>query len=81
MIRTQISLTEKQMNRLRRAASARGVSIAAVIREAVDLSVPDEAADRLARQERAFGHAGSFSSGHRDTTERHDEVLAEEPRW
>ena len=81
MIRTQISLTEKQMNRLRRAASARGVSIAAVIREAVDLSVPDEAADRLARQERAFGHAGSFSSGHRDTTERHDEVLTDEPRW
>jgi hypothetical protein len=81
MIRTQISLTEKQMSSLRRVASARGVSIAAVIREAVDRSVPDEAADRLARQERAFGHAASFSSGHRDTSERHDEVLAEEPRW
>ena len=81
MIRTQISLTEKQMSRLRRAASARGVSIAAVIREAVDRSVPDEAADRLTRQRRAFGLAGAFSSGHTDTADRHDEVLAEEPRW
>jgi hypothetical protein len=81
MIRTQISLTEKQMSRLRRAASTRGVSIAAVIREAVDSSVPDEAADRLARQQRAFALAGAFSSDHTDTAERHDDALAEEPRW
>ena len=81
MIRTQISLTEKHMTRLRRAASARGVSIASVIREAVDRSVPDEGADRLARQQRAFKLAGAFSSGHSDTSERHDEVLAEEARW
>jgi hypothetical protein len=81
MIRTQISLTEKQMSRLRRAASDRGVSIAAVIREAVDRFVPDEGAARLERQERAFGLAGAFSSGHRDTAERHDEVLGEESRW
>lgn len=81
MIRTQISLTAKQMSRLRRAASARGMSVAAVIRDAVDRSVPDDAADRLARQQRAFGVAGAFSSGRHDTAERHDEALAEEPRW
>ena len=81
MIRTQISLTEQQMTRLRRAASARGVSIASVIREAVDRTVPDEGADRVARQQRAFKLAGAFSSGHSDTSERHDEVLAEEARW
>ena len=81
MIRTQISLTEKQMNRLRRAASDRGVSIAAVIRDAVDRSVPDEGAARLERQERAFGLAGAFASGFHDTSERHDEVLGEESRW
>lgn len=62
MIRTQISLTEEQMSRLRRAASARGVSIAAVIREAVDSSVPDEAADRLARQQRAFALDADFEA-------------------
>jgi hypothetical protein len=81
MIRTQISLTEKQMSRLRRVARARGVSIASVIREAVDRSVPDEGADRLARQQRAFKLAGAFSSGLSDTSERHDEVLAEDSRW
>jgi hypothetical protein len=57
------------------------VSIASVIREAVDRSVPDEGADRLARQQRAFKLAGAFSSGRSDTSERHDEILAEEPRW
>ena len=81
MIRTQISLTEDQMRRLRRAAEDRGVSIAAVIREAIEQTVPDEDADRMARQRRAFALAGAFDSGRRDTSERHDEVLAEESRW
>lgn len=56
-------------------------SSAAVIRKAVDRSVPDETEDRLERQRRALGLAGAFSSGHNDTSERHDEILAEEPRW
>ena len=81
MIRTQISLTETQMTRLKRAATDRGVSVAAVIRDAVDRSVPDDGAARLERQQRAFGLAGAFSSGRRDTSERHDEVLGEDPRW
>jgi hypothetical protein len=81
VIRTQISLTEEQMARLRRAAAKRHTSIAALIRDAVDRTVPDEDAGRLARQQRAFAAAGSFSSGRRDTAERHDEALAEERRW
>ena len=81
MVRTQISMTEEQMGRLRRAAGARGVSIAAIIREAVDRSVPDETADRRALQQRAFARAGSFGSGYNDTAERHDESLAEKSRW
>ncbi len=81
VIRTQISLTEKQMERLRRAAKRQHVSIAAVIRDAVDATVPDTDEDRVARQRRAFAAAGAFSSGHRDTAARHDEVLARERRW
>ncbi len=81
MIRTQISLTEDQMRRLRRVASERGTSIAALVRDAVDRTVPDEAQDLLERQQRAFALAGAFASGHSDTAERHDDVLAEEPRW
>jgi hypothetical protein len=81
MIRTQISLTEHQMRRLRRVAQERKSSIAAVIRDAVDQIVPDEEQDRIDRQRRAFRLAGAFASGSRDTAERHDDVLAEEKRW
>lgn len=69
------------MRRLRRTARERGTSIAAVIRDAVERSIPDEDTERLARQRRAFGLAGAFDSGHRDTAQRHDEVLADEKRW
>jgi hypothetical protein len=34
-----------------------------------------------ARARAAFRLAGAFSSGHTDTAERHDDVLAERPRW
>ena len=81
MIRTQISLTDDQMRRLRRAAGERGTSIAALIRDAEDQAVPDEAQDRLDRQRRAFALAGAFESSHSDTAERHDDVLAEKRRW
>jgi hypothetical protein len=80
VIRTQISLTEAQMDRLRREARRRHTSIAAIIRDAVDATVTEDA-DRLTRQRRAFGLAGAFSSGRSDTSERHDEILGEETRW
>jgi hypothetical protein len=81
VIRTQISLTAEQMARLRRAAEKRHTSIAAIIRDAVDREVPDDDAGLVARQRRAFATAGAFASGHRDTAEKHDEALVEEPRW
>ena len=81
MIRTQISLTQAQMDRLRREARRRHTSIAAIIRDAVDATVTDGGSDRLTRQRRAFGLAGAFSSGLSDTSERHDEILGEETRW
>lgn len=81
MIRTQISLTEEQMRRLRQAAAERRTSMAAVIREAVDRSVPDLDAARIDRQRRAFELAGAFASGYPDTAARHDDALADEPRW
>ena len=80
VIRTQISLTEAQMDRLRREARRRHTSIAAIIRDAVDATVTEDS-DRLTRQRRAFGLAVAFSSGRSDTAERHDEILGEESRW
>ena len=81
VIRTQISLTEAQMDLLRREARRRNTSIAAIIRDAVDATVSDGDFDRITEQRRAFGLAGVFSSGQSDTSEHHDKVLGEETRW
>lgn len=79
MERTQISLTQGQMQRLRHAATQRGVSMAHLIREAVDAYVPDAAADREPRVQRALAAAGRFHSGVSDLSEQHDEYLTEDP--
>ena len=80
MIRTQVSLTEEQMARLRREARRRGVSLAAVVRDAVDRSVPDDELARVDRLERALRAAGSVASGTGDVAAHHDDVRSGE-RW
>ncbi|MFV2064895.1 MAG: ribbon-helix-helix protein, CopG family [Chloroflexota bacterium] len=80
MIRTQISLTEEQMRRLRREARRRHSSLAAVVRDAVDRVVPDEDQARRERVEELMGAAGVAASGTGSIAREHDEVLAEE-RW
>jgi hypothetical protein len=79
MIRTQISLEPEQMERARREASRRGISMAALIREALDAVLDDDAARE--RRRRAREVIGSFRSGADDVSERHDEVLADRARW
>jgi hypothetical protein len=76
MIRTQISLTEEQATRLRRVAARRGVSMAELIRQAIDRVVPADADERARRVERAVALAGKFDSGLSDVSERHDDYLA-----
>lgn len=79
MIRTQVSLTEEQMRRLRREARRRGISLAAVVREAIDRAVPDEDAARSARVEALLGVAGAAASGTGTVAREHDSLLAD--RW
>lgn len=81
MIRTQISLTEEQHTRLQRKAKQRGVSMASLIREAVEVVVPDDDDVRGERRRRAFALAGAFRSGRHDTAATHDDALGEEKRW
>ncbi len=81
MIRTQISLTEAQLRRLRREAARRGVSMAELVRQAVDQVVPDELEERRQLRLRALRAAGIYSSGAGDIAERHDDYLAELDRW
>ena len=80
MIRTQVSLTEEQMRRLRREARRRHVSLAAIIRDAVDRVVPDEDAQRRERIEALLDAAGSAASGTGTPAREHDAALGED-RW
>lgn len=77
VIRTQISLTEDQMRRLRAEARRRRVPIAVIVREAVDRAVPVDPGDRRARYDRLLGAAGRFRSGTGDISARHDEIAGE----
>jgi hypothetical protein len=77
MVRTQISLTDDQMRRLRSEARRRGVPIAAVVRDAVDRVVPGRVTDRDAAFSRALAAAGRFDSVTGDVAARHDEIAGE----
>ncbi|MDP2711672.1 MAG: ribbon-helix-helix protein, CopG family [Solirubrobacteraceae bacterium] len=77
MVRTIIQLPEEQAAALERAARRRGVSKAAVVREALAALLARDGGD--AALERALRAAGSGASGVRDLGERHDEYLAEHP--
>ncbi|HUF85155.1 MAG TPA: CopG family transcriptional regulator [Acidimicrobiia bacterium] len=78
MIRMQVQLTEEQLAALRRRAGERGVSISALIREAVDRHLVDS--DVAARRRRAVEAVRNshFRSGFTDISERHDDYLAED---
>lgn len=78
MIRTQIQLTEEQAKMLKRLALSRHLSIAELIRQAVDSLIKSSAAvDIEERRKRAIGIAGKFSSGRRDISREHDKYLTE----
>ena len=78
MIRTQIQLTEEQAAKLRRIAAERGVSMAEVIRDAVEL-LPDrdDRADLWARALTAIRHGYPDREGKTDVSIKHDEYFAE----
>jgi Arc/MetJ-type ribon-helix-helix transcriptional regulator len=75
MVRTIIQLPEEQAAALERAARRRGVSKAAVIREALASLLARDGGDPAL--ERALQAAGSGRSGVHDLAERHDDYLAE----
>jgi hypothetical protein len=77
MIRTQIQLSEDQAARLKATAARRGISMAEVIRQAVDAAVSRaDDSDPVTRYERARRIAGKFRSGTNDVSSRHDDYLA-----
>jgi hypothetical protein len=74
MHRMQIQLTEEQATALRRLARRRGVSIAALVREAAQALIErgDVDAERRARAREVVGR---YASGRRDIAREHDREL------
>lgn len=78
MVRTQIQLTEDQAKKVKKIAAHRGVSMAEVIRDAINGVIRPEARTVLEdRRKRALDIVGKFRSGKGDVSKRHDAYLAE----
>ena len=78
MVRTQIQLTEEQVKALKKIALSRHLSIAEIIRQAVDTVIrTNTVVDIEERRKMAIDIVGRFSSGKRDISRKHDTYLAE----
>ena len=78
MIRTQVQLTEKQARELKELAAREGVSMAELVRQAVDNLLGGSGTISVEeRRRRAMALVGQFRSGRSDISEKHDEYLAE----
>ena len=78
MVRTQIQLTEDQVKVLKRIAASRQLSVAELIRRAVDTLIKTSAAaDPEDRMKRALKIAGKFTSGKSNVSKNHDAYLSE----
>jgi hypothetical protein len=73
MVRTQITVSQEQMAGLRAEAQRRGISIAALLREAIDGVLQER--DR--RYARALDTVGSGRSDLGDLADEHDRYLTE----
>ena len=78
MVRTQIQLTEEQADVLKRVASEEHVSIAELVRRAVENLIKSRAyVGNEERQRRAIAISGRFRSGASDLSTEHDRHLSE----
>jgi len=78
MVRTQIQLTEEQAKKVKRIAAHRGVSMAEVIRDAIEeASRSNRHGVREEKRQRAVEVLGKFKSGKRDVSKKHDAYLSE----
>lgn len=78
MVRTQIQLTEEQADLLKKNAAARHISVAELIRQAVETYINSGAVVNVEeRRKRAIAAAGKFRSGLSDLSSQHDKHLVE----
>jgi predicted DNA-binding ribbon-helix-helix protein len=78
MVRTQIQLTENQAKALKEIAQSRHLSVAELIRKAVDTVIKASTVINVEeRHKRAMEIVGKFGSGKRDVSKKHDLYLTE----
>ena len=77
MIRTQVQLTDRQADLLRRRSQRENISVAELVRQAIDAFTRAEPPSGQTLRQRALSVAGRFASGARDTSQSHDAVLAD----
>ena len=78
MVRTQIQLTEDQTKSLKKIAATRHLSVAELIRRAVDAMIKTNlSVDAEEQFKRSLEIAGKFRSGRRDISREHDAYLSE----
>jgi hypothetical protein len=78
MVRTQIQLTEEQVERLKKKAAEAGVSMAEVVRRSLDdYLCKGNSLTMEEKRQRSLAIAGKYASGQRDISTRHDEYLAD----
>lgn len=78
MIRTQVQLTEEQVQKIEEIAAAQRISKAEVVRQALECFFGQEAPiSRAERMRRASEVFGKYRSGYTDISTNHDEHLAE----
>jgi hypothetical protein len=78
MVRTQVQLTARQAQLVKELAAEHGVSIAEVIRQALDAMV--QSSPRVTRDEirrRALAAVGAVRDGPTDMSENHDDYAVE----
>ena len=81
MVRTQIQLTEDQAKALKRMAASKHLSIAELIRRAIDSLIKTSITiDPKERLKRSLEIVGKFRSGKRDISKKHDLYLSDSYR-
>jgi hypothetical protein len=77
MVRMQVQLTDEQVKALRRRSKRENLSLAALVRRAVEAFTRVEPPNDDEVRGRAMRAAGRFASGVTDTSRRHDDALAD----
>jgi hypothetical protein len=78
MVRTQIQLTPQQSGKLKRIAKRRGISVAEIIRQSIDIAlVSEDIPDQEEIRARARSVFGKFQDKSTDVSENHDRYLSE----